>query len=369
MSNYPIVNRNYVIKNKEMKKSQKSYKRVRGKGSRKLLKNYIGKLIYLSSEVPVLDKEVPLRKSLDSLTANELISKIEDMKLCGQSGNGFLVSEKMKTLLDSKKTKRTLIINGVECEPGLLHDEWLLENRKEEILKGIKYVNDALDFQQIILAKKEDSKISNLNSTTNINVKSVPNRYPMGEEHFLIEELLKLKIGRDVVPAKEGILVLNIQTIFQIYHIINNSYENGHYITIANLATSEAKIAFIENGYSIKDLLLKSLGEGKLYYAGQGILSAHEIEEDEVFTEKISFAAIGNEYPIYDDNPCKKCGRCTRKCPSGVKVKDIVIANEQGQKIERNQYLQQQCIGCGSCTYFCKAGKNVEAIVKESRNK
>lgn len=73
-------------------------------------------------------------------------------------------------------------------------------------------------------------------SGSNYSIAEVPARYPMGEEHFLIEEILHTSIEKDQYPADFGILVLNLQSIYQISKITNNCYDGGRFITIADLS-------------------------------------------------------------------------------------------------------------------------------------
>ena len=140
-------------------------------------------------------------------------------------------SAKINTCLLSKSANKKLLINAVECDPALLHDEWLLAHRYDEITQAIHYLSKALSIEQVILATKN----KNIKSNGKYTISRVPPRYPMGEEHFLIQHVLGASLEKKDTPADRGILTLNLQSVYQIGKIANECYDGGRFITIADL--------------------------------------------------------------------------------------------------------------------------------------
>lgn len=367
MNNSPILNQRMVRKNRSLKRVNRAAKHHYQRGSRQLLKNYIAKVIELSSTEAIHESEIE-KQAAPSIDIKEdaLLQAIDSVNLTGMSGNGFYVATKIRTVLEQEKQKRVLIVNVVECEPGLLHDEWLLKKYPSEIEEGIHYIQTALNIDKTILASKVNT---NHAFGKSIVYHQVPARYPMGEEHFLIQELLGLKLEKKEIPAKKGILVMNVQTIYQIYKLMNGQYEEGHYVTLANLMDGSARISYVTNQDNVKQLLTDTFGCPEItsykLYAGSGVMGAHPISDTEVFTGTISFAAIADGEMIDVENKCKGCGRCTRHCPMGIDVRTIVRQYEKEGRTELRPSQYDQCIGCGTCTYFCRASKNISAIMKE----
>lgn len=179
----------------------------------------------------------------------------------------------------------------------------------------------------------------------------------MGEEHFLIYAVTGIFMDKETVPAKEGILVMNLQTVYQIYRLMNNAYDGKHFVTIANMKNGEARVALVSEDDKVINTVKKAFNDEMDYFCGSGVLTSRKATEEDVFTNQISFAAVSPEYSIGNENKCRGCGKCTRKCPSGVQIHKIVKALEKDKNADISMYSSENCIQCGSCAYFCIAGK------------
>lgn len=358
-----LVNKKIVNSNPNLKIVQRIEKRNHGKGSRKNLKNYIGKVITLSSN-ELIGKETRISNYVDDITTEALLLAIEKSGVTGMSGNGFSIYEKIKSFLASASNRRLLLINAVECDPGLVHDEWLLANRYKEITRCIHYLKQSLCLQEIILATKSKT----IKPNNDFSVVKVPPRYPMGEEHFLIQQTLGINLAKNEIPALHGILILNLQSIYQICKIINSCYDFGRFITVADLSKGRAKIAYVYPEDNIANLLIKEFenNNAMLIYKGHGIMSSVIAENTENFSYNGNFAAYAQAPNISNANKCRKCGVCTRRCPANVKVDKIVQALDNKHDHSFSSFHPENCIHCGSCTYFCRRSMNVAGYVSEA---
>lgn len=355
-----LINQKALKQRKKMKQIQKAAICKYGRGHGAVAKARIGKLVSLSGQEAVKTSTKGI--TIPDLSQDELLCIIRESKLTGMSGNEFSTVQKLENFLQSKKEKSVLVVNGVECEPGLLHDEWLLEQCLNEIIGGIQILCKTLGIKHSVLAVKTDMKLE----SRGIKLCRVPARYPMGEEHILLQQLFGVTMDKTEYPAEKGFLVMNVQTVYQIYHLCNGTYQEGRYVTLADIDTGEAKVVFAKDGDNIRKILEKNFvkHKSKECFAGGGILSAHPINENECFQGNISFAAIGAPASISNENQCKKCGKCTRKCPMEVNVKEIVKRREQNPNADITGLGLEKCIHCNSCTYFCKAGKNIATILR-----
>lgn len=358
-----ILNRKAVKKNRELKNAWKASKKVYGKLKGTYLKKKIGKVVRLTNEELLLEE--PLRittfcKEEDLPKKQELIERIKDVNLEGMSGNGFPVAEKLESFASCSHRHSILLVNAVECEPSILHDEWLLNHRLQEILTGCNYIQQIFGLDRVILASKKV-----VETGSSIRCEQVPNCFPMGEEYFLIEQVLGKRINRNELPVAQGILVMNVQTVYQIVKIINYRYDGGRFVTLVNLNSGKARIAYVENSTMIQKVLEKCFGKANSseteYFAGGGILNAHNLTEDETFSNRICFAATGVKSIITSKNKCKKCGACTRNCPMGIDVRRVVKTLEENPNAYITMYHPEKCIQCGSCTWFCMVSKDVSS--------
>lgn len=337
------IQKNSLKENKSIK-----YRKVKAKIG-KVIKNNENKCIDCSADYEEMKKDV----SIDKFTSEEIIERIAEREILGLSGGGFPTDKKIKEVLNSKTKVKYLIVNAVECDPGLLHDEYLLLNFKDEIEKGINILKKCINFDKVIIASK----------------KNVPNKYPMGAEKLLIKYLLDIDVDAGTFPTEKGILVLNVQTVYAIYEeFYKNKMERTKYITVANLNTGVGRVVKVRLGQPLEEVLNKiDIGYKKSHsiYYGMGIMGASECKDDEVISGRGNFIGFGNA-AYYDNNEkCIKCGLCSRKCPMNVNVKKIVLAIDNKTSEDLTQYNIDKCIRCGTCSYFCKAGKNIMEIIND----
>ena len=362
----PLINKKIVRNNINLKNVQKQEKRLKGKGSRKPLKNYLGKIVSLSSP-ELIGNESGVPNFIPDISIEDLLAALENAGITGMSGNGFPIHSKINTFLSANSDKKILLINAVECDPALRHDEWLLDNRYNEITQGIHYLKQALSLDQVVLATKN----KNITSNSDFSVSIVPPRYPMGEEHFLIKQILGISLEIKEKPAEHGILVLNVQSIYQICKIVNQCYDGGRFITVAELTNASARIAYIYPTDNISSLLHKCFGEtgDKPMYRGYGVMSCVKAAETDDFSKHEMFAVYAAPPNIDNANHCRHCGSCIRKCPAKIKVAKVVLSVDNNKSIDYGSYNLERCVKCGVCTYFCPASKNVSGYVKEILDK
>jgi Na+-translocating ferredoxin:NAD+ oxidoreductase RnfC subunit len=248
-----------------------------------------------------------------------------------------------------------------------LHDEWLLNNRYSEISQAVHYLTKAFSLERVILATKN----RDFRSDGKLTVSTVPPRYPMGEEHFLIRQVVNVPLESSEIPAEHGILVLNVQSVYQICKIVNQCYDSGRFATIADLTTATAKIAYVYPTDNIANLLKTEFGEmgNKHLYKGHGIMLCTGASKADNFSNHDTFAAYSNPLEINDSNKCRRCGSCSRKCPIKIKIAKVVQSVDKNKLSDYSLYRLEQCIKCGSCTYFCPALKNVSGYVMGILNK
>lgn len=366
MKGYPLVTKKQVRNNENLKQIQKAYKKQHRHIKGRSPKARLSKLVVLRSENNFYDlsnKQV-IQKAPESLTIEALLLEIREKGINGLSGSGFPTDKKMRAVLEAKGREKVLIINGVACDPGLLHDDWLVKNKLEQIEQAVTLINQCMGFSKVLLATREKVE------SKSCEVCLVPNKYPMGAEKILIQYLLGKSFDQGEIPAEKGILVLNIQTIYAIYEaIFEGIVGNTKLITIADLSSGEAVLARVNIGDRVMDILDQTIGRQPrlVPYVGEGIMMGKKVEEEDEITLSTNFIGYGIATNYEEANKCKGCGACSRKCPMGIKVGRIIRAMEKENHGEIKEYQPETCIQCGACTYFCKVGKNTMGLVEEAK--
>lgn len=260
----------------------------------------------------------------DSIDGSQFIDLIKDNKIVGQGGGGFPLYEKISSLGDKRLA---LIINSVECDPGLIHDSWILETYREELEKAAILLKEALGFKDLIFG----AKASYLSKE--VSYYKVPDYYPVGWENFLVKEVLGIYIEENKRATDYGVLVLNVQTLLNISKILSGLDLDSKYITVGDLNSCRGEIREVKIGGIIQD--------GYRYYGG-GVFYSSRLREEESFTSKVNsiYKGIGDRFK--NSVQCSRCDLCSLHCPRG---------------LDPNRVDIDSCIKCGSCSYICLAGK------------
>ena len=303
-------------------------------------------------------------ENIELPSPQEILNRIQTSGVFGFGGAAFPTDKKIRSVMDAGVSDKYFIINGVECDPGLLHDQWLIRRFPDEIGKGIEAICRYISFKKVILAVKDQG---GLQSFKNTEIIKVPDTYPAGAEKLLIGKVLQKELATDEVPAKKGILVLNIQTIYAIYEAVYlNRQAETRYLTVANLKTKVGRVVKVNLGERVATILERLNLNSNMFFCGGGAMQSHLAEEGEVVGELTNFIAMA-DFPRYKESPfCSHCGLCVEHCPAELSVNKIAELVSAGHIEATLKYHPERCMKCGSCSYVCLAGRNLSAKVGEA---
>ncbi len=301
-----------------------------------------------------------------SLTIDSILEKIREADIFGMGGGGYSVYDKIKSVLYSGQINKYLIVNAVECDPGLIHDRWIIEKFIREISLGIDLLKIAVPYNKIYLAVKKDVDTK---FPEHIEIIKVKDFYPAGYEKILIKKILKIDTPPLMPPSESGILILNIQTVFAVYEAVYlNKKADSRYITAANLINKVNQVARVKLKSKITDIFGQLFSGGNYpVFAGGVIMQAHRAEEEETVDKNLNFIAL-SRYPLYKESElCSNCSRCISNCPMGLRVNKIAVLVDSGSLSGTTRHLADNCILCGSCSYICPAGKDLASRMRKAK--
>lgn len=319
------------------------------------------KMTRLESE-KLLDLTVPVQQGNRSETAEEILAAIEREHIVGLSGGGFPAAEKIMAIMRAEVPEKILLVNAVECDPGLLHDEWLLLHRWQDIEQGISALNRIIPFAKIVVASRHIVQPTRMELP--ISFLQTDYFYPMGEEHFLIKKALGIALEMHEIPAQKGILVHNIQTVLAIGQAAAGIPFDCRYLTAIDLPKGTAKIVRATFGADVKATLKLAFEEqpSEAIYAGDGVMRCHSAKPDEKITAQTNCVIYAVPAEYSKAGACLGCGTCQKKCPLKLPVAGLMKYNQYGQTIPQD--ILNDCLHCNACSYFCKAGIDLMQYLK-----
>ena len=378
MSDYEIseilITKKKVNASISLKRNQRAAKRKEKRTSFFDFSTKIYKLVQLkSSELLDLTNCNDMEKEVvdnSFLEPPEILKCIHNCGIVGLGGGGFSANQKIEATQSASNEEKILIINAVECDPGLLHDEWLLTNKLAQIEIGICEISKRVPFKRIIVASRH--KIETISVICNIDVEflQLDYFYPLGEEHILLKKALGINLDKNEIPAEHGLLVFNVQTVYAIGQAVTKRQVlRSRYITAADLTTGYARIVKVPVGANAVDVLKQAMGsnEKATMYIGEDIMGSRKMIADDVIDVKTNFVAYAKPINFANPSACIGCGVCAKKCPFNIPIGGIISYTKFGQSFSDD--ITNKCIGCNACAYFCKAGINTKCFVDNQNKK
>lgn len=289
----------------------------------------------------------------------ELLKRLKETELRGYGGAGYPVASKLENFLRSLgEEKGILIINAMECDPGLRQDAWLLKENVKELHRIVKFLKNSLPIRDVYLAHSTEAPFFDPEIFHNVQLKGF---YPAGEQIALISSLLCKEIPEGVHPSEEGIWVQNLQTILAIGWSLE-ARAKSRAITFLDLDARSSKIVMVPLGMSAGEVVERVTGESQTFHIGSGVLDACRGIATDTIDERIGLIAIGKvaEFP---DERCRGCRQCSVGCPAGIEIARLVKAIPSSERLQK---ALEGCLECGYCSYICPAGKDLHSLLHES---
>ena len=319
-------------------------------------------VIKVSSEQPL----APTLQPLEELPERDaLLGLIDQAGIVGMGGAMFPAADKLRMSLRHKI--ETLIINGSECEPYLTVDDRLMREQGEQLLGGIRYI------QQITKATKvyigiEDNKQDALEimdglcaDEADIEVVALPALYPMGSAKQMIEAITGQQIPQGRRSTEMGVLVQNVGTCIAIFQAIRFGRPLTHrVITVSGGAIEKPSNLLVPLGTPVSEIINFCGGlkdKPARMVMGGPMMGKAFTDLQEPITKGSSGVLLlnANELPNPHPSACVRCGRCADACPMSLAPLDMVAELKIDNFDNARQLGVDECLLCGSCSYVCPA--------------
>ena len=302
----------------------------------------------------------------------ELLEFVKNAGMLGLGGAGFPTYVKYL----KPENVSLFIVNAVECEPYLTADYKNIEENMDLLKTGTLALYKLSKAEKGCIAIKEDKKeqieaLRKAFAGTPIDIRTVPDVYPMGWERTLVYQLTKKRY--DKLPIEAGCILNNASTAIALGDAIDNGRPITHkYVTVAGDAVRNPQNVWVPVGTKAHEIIDACGGytEGTEYVlmiAG-GPMMGKTIPNDQfvIAPQNNGLTVLVNKEE--EEVKCLRCGRCTETCPSGLQPVRIAMTAAIFDEEELMKLSVLDCIECGMCTYVCRSKLNVTELVRRGKN-
>lgn len=255
----------------------------------------------------------------------------------------------------------TVIINGIDAEPGMTAKGAVLSKYGSEIISGIKIIQKIVDSAKVVLA------VGSLNSSLNgelaglgIEVFRGRDKYPIGLNPILI----KCVTGREI-PLPDGneqdigVAVVDTVSLLHLVEAVRDlKPQVDKVVSLSGAGMTAVKNFRVRLGTVVQDLmeqLAELRGEPVKVIAGGAMTGAALMSTNIPITKETDALIFqtAREAKSFSADACINCGLCVRHCPSRLLPNELSKYCEFSMFEEaRDKYLLH-CIECGICAYVC----------------
>ena len=294
---------------------------------------------------------------LEEIAADSFPDFLDEIGLIGMGGSGFPAAEKIRKGIGA----HTLIINGVECEPGITIDQTILLHHALWVQAGANATAQAIGIKRVVLAVKDHPEhTSKLRALyPEYDIIPFPDRYPAGSEKLILQKLTGKIPPPGTRPYQLGYLVQNVVSLRAIGRAIVDGFPVVERpLTLTMPSTGFFKNIIVPIGLPVREILdvfsLPCDPEQYLVVAG-GLMMGHAIGlDDGIEKTTLSILLLEREALEEKERPCIRCGACNTACPLGLHPYALTERIQKGKTGSASFQAQMtECFLCGVCSAVC----------------
>ncbi len=298
---------------------------------------------------------------LQGLSSEEIVGHIRMAGVIGLGGAGFPTAPKLRS--GSEADIDTVIINGMECEPGITCDDRLMRERPEEIIKGIEVVNHLLTPRQILIGI-EDNKPEAIaamaqaagNSPAPVEVVTCPTLYPSGGEKQLIRILTGKEVPSGKLAYQIGILMQNVATAAAIYQAMLGRPLTRRIVTVTGSGVTQPGNYEVAIGTPIEQILQQCGATADATVTLGGPMMGYPLKDLKSPLSKTTNCLIVEPTITTGSTQtrnCIRCAACSDACPAKLLPQQLFWATQSRNFDDAEALHLFDCIECGCCNYVC----------------
>lgn len=350
---------------------------VKGIESRLTVTGTVGKAIIVENDHQYETVEFEKIDSLEGLSKQDIIKKVQAAGVVGMGGAGFPTHVK----LSPKEPEKIeyILVNGAECEPYLTSDYRRMMENPEWVVGGLKVILQLFDRAKgfICIEDNKPDCIEKMRELTKnesrIEVKELKTKYPQGAERCLIHATTGRDVNSAMLPADAGCIVDNIDTVVAIHHAVMWGQPLMHrVVTVTGDCINDPRNFEICTGMDYEELIEAA---GGLKKDPEKIIIGGPMMGNSVYTlhlpsTKTSSALLclsNDEVSHSPKTACINCGRCVGVCPAHLVPAQLGTYAEHHNEEQFVKWEGMECVACGCCSFVCPAKRPLTQEIKSMR--
>lgn len=304
--------------------------------------------------------------------SSTLLEAVRSAGVVGAGGAGF------PTWMKLKSKPETIIVNGAECEPLLRVDQMLMTRYAKELTFALAAIVEATGAKTGIfgLKKKYSRAIaqleSSINECQNLKICLLDDIYPAGDEQVLVYTVTGKHIQPGQIPLSVGAVVINVETLLNIYGALQNKPVTHKFVTVAGAVNKPCTVK-VPIGMVISELFKIAGGTtiDNFVVINGGPCMGKQTQLNEVVTKTTKgILALPEDHPVITGqrrpfsvnlkralSVCSQCQRCSELCPRHLLGHPIrphmamrMVAYDKPDLAAVKEAML--CCECGACDLF-----------------
>ncbi len=261
------------------------------------------------------------------------------------------------------KKCKTLIVNGLNPEPGIMWAESMLTSNSTTFRAGMDLLRRFARAEKIILAVPTGMKIS----YDAVEVVHVNADYP----NSLNELVIKNVTGKENPPDVECVGIHNVWSLGRVgktgLPLVETVISVGTYTNWTNV--------IVKDGSTVGEVLSSAnieVKHGDTVLRG-GPLRGESLDTlDRSITKGTHGVFVVDEKsvpPMEGHSPCVNCGACVLVCPARITPSTLSCFAEFALYDRCKEESLSSCFDCGLCGYVCMARRPVLQYIRLAKHK
>lgn len=303
----------------------------------------------------------------------ELPDYLRAMGLVGMGGGRFPYAQRIARILDAPP--HTLVINAVECEPGIDIDESLMIHQHRNVFAGVEAFTRLLGLRRCVLAVRKSARPHLASAVAGYSVDwlEMPDQYPGGAGKLITARLLGRMPGAGMLNTDLGFLISNVASLWAFgRRLLDGCPSVERPLTVMAPGMAARRIVApigASAGYVLNQCGILPDAEKQVLVA-EGRMMGREAGLDFRIgkgTNALMVLPIEQRL-VRAESPCILCGSCFDACPLGLHPVGMVNRIRERRRSRALEHQLNECFLCGACSAVCPADIPLVQVLREGKS-